>query len=205
VSKMLTPQGYNADGFKIDFTARIPSGPGIHVHGDRWGLELMKVYLEIIYSEAKKVKPDALIITHAPHPYLADVMDMVRLNDINKNKDAIAAMTLRARVARIACPDVLIDTDNWPIKDLASWRAYTRLQPELGIPSLYYVTHIDNSLEPLEAQDYQLIREVWARHRAGISKPATGKPLKKLGRGFSLKALWRSMRLRRRPALKSAW
>jgi hypothetical protein len=130
-----------------------------------WGLELMRLYLCIIYDEAKKTKRDALVMAHTPHPYLADVLDMVRLNDINTGQDIGKAMTHRARVARIACPQAVVDTDNWPITDKAAWREYTRLQPELGVPSLYYASHIDSTLEPLEAADYQLIRETWARYR----------------------------------------
>lgn len=164
VRRMLSPAGYNADGFKIDFTARIPSGPGICTHGDLWGLELMRSYLAILHSEAKKVKPDALIMTHTPHPYLADVVDMIRLNDINCGADINRAMTHRARVATIACPNAPIDTDNWPMPDKESWRKYTRLQPSLGVPSLYFSTHIDSTGEPLTAEDYQLIRDTWQEH-----------------------------------------
>ena len=47
----------------------------------------------------------------------------------------------------------------------AAWRAYTRLQPGLGVPSLYYVTHIDSTGEALEAEDYALIRDAWAQYR----------------------------------------
>ncbi len=173
VRNMLAEWGYKADGFKIDFSARVPSGPGIHTYGDVWGLELMKLYLRIIYDEVKKTKPDALVIAHTPHPYLADVLDMVRLNDINTNTDVNKAMTHRARVARIACPDAIVDTDNWPITNKAAWREYVRLQPELGVPSLYYASHIDSTLEPLDAADYQLIQETWARHRAKVRR-ATG-------------------------------
>src|SRR5690606_17297622 len=114
---MLGAEGYDADGFKLDFTARIPSGPGLALHGDAWGLELMRLYLSILHSEAKATKPDALMMTHTPHPYLADLVDMIRLNDINEGSDVNAAMRHRARVAGIACPDALIDTDNWPIPD----------------------------------------------------------------------------------------
>jgi hypothetical protein len=163
---MLSSDGYDADGFKIDFTARIPSGPGLRAHGIEWGLELMKRYLSILYSEAKQVKPDALIMSHTPHPYLADVLDMIRLNDINIGQDVNRAMTHRARVARIACPEAIIDTDNWPITDKATWRRYMEIQPDLGVPSLYFATHIDFTQEPLGAEDYALIREVWARSRA---------------------------------------
>jgi hypothetical protein len=156
---------YGADGFKIDFTARIPCGPSAKSYGNIWGLELMKRYLFLIYDEAKKIKPDALIMSHTPHPYLADVLDMIRLNDINTGKDISKAMTHRARIASIACPDAIIDTDNWPITNRASWREYIRLQPELGIPSLYYASHIDSTGEALEAEDYALIREAWSKYR----------------------------------------
>jgi hypothetical protein len=165
VQRMISSNGYDADGFKIDFTARIPSGPGLNIHGDIWGLELMRLYLSILHSEAKRVKPDALIMAHTPHPYLQDVVDMIRLNDINRGRDVNQAMTHRAWVAAIACPKLNIDTDDWPMPDKAAWRAYTRLQPELGVPSLYYVTHIDSTSEALDAEDYQLIRDAWAQYR----------------------------------------
>lgn len=165
VRRMLSPGGYNADGFKIDFTARIPSGPGIRRFGQLWGLELMKEYLGAIYDETKRVKPDALVMTHTPHPYLADVLDMIRLNDMNIGSDIPRAMAHRARVARIACPQAIIDTDNWPISDKATWRAYLELQAEIGVPSLYYSSHVDATGEPLEAADYELVRTVWQAYR----------------------------------------
>ncbi len=176
IRNMLSPQGYDADGFKIDFTARIPSGPGICVAGDLWGLELLHCYLDIIYSEAKRVKPDALIIAHTPHPYLSGLLDIIRLNDVNIGADICKAMTMRARVASIACPDAIIDTDNWPMPDKAAWREYVSLQPDLGVPSLYFASHIDNTQEALGPDDYQLIRECWAGYRAKM--PLQQKELK---------------------------
>ena len=170
IQRMLGPEGYDADGFKLDFTARIPSGPGLHTAGNAWGLELMKRYLGQIYSEAKLVKPEALVMTHTPNPYLADVLDMIRLNDINMHKDVAQAMRHRARVARIACPGALIDTDQWPITNKADWRTYTSLQPDLGVPSLYYASHIDATREPLDADDYALLRASWARYREAQAK-----------------------------------
>jgi hypothetical protein len=162
---MLGADGYDADGFKIDFTARIPSGPALRVHGNIWGLELMRCYLAIIHDEAHRVKPDALVMTHTPHPYLADVVDMIRLNDINTGKDVIEAMTHRAKIAAIACPNAVIDTDNWPITNKAVWREYVRLQPSLGVPSLYYASHIDTTREPLDEEDYALIRSAWKEYQ----------------------------------------
>jgi hypothetical protein len=170
IRRMLSADGYDADGFKIDFTARIPSGPALRTAGNAWGLELMKRYLGQIYTEAKLVKPDALVMTHTPNPYLADVLDMIRLNDINMHKDVSQAMRHRARVAAIACPAAVIDTDNWPITNKADWRTYTTLQPELGVPSLYYASHIDSTKEPLTEDDYALLRTAWARYRAARKK-----------------------------------
>ena len=171
VRHMLSSDGYGADGFKIDFTARIPAGPNLKIHGDIWGLELMHLYLSILHSEAKHIKPDALIMAHTPHPYLQDVLDMIRLNDINSGRDINQSMTHRARVAAMACPNLIIDTDNWPMPNKAAWRAYTRLQPELGVPSLYYVTQIDATGEALGAEDYALIRESWSQYRDRFRVP----------------------------------
>jgi hypothetical protein len=168
VRQMLSPEGYGADGFKIDFTARIPAGPGMRLHGAAWGLELMKRYLAIVYDEAKQAKPDALVMTHTPHPYLADVLDMIRLNDIPERRpdvDVRAVMTHRARVAAIACPNAVVDTDNWPLAGRAAFRAYLDLQAELGVPSLYYSSHMDSSGEPFTPEDYRLVREMWDRYR----------------------------------------
>lgn len=164
VRRMLGREGYDADGFKLDFSARIPSGPGLQRAGALWGLELLQTYLAILADEARRVKPDALIVAHTPHPYLADLVDMIRLNDINTGKPIVPAMTHRARVAAAACPGALIDTDNWPVTDRASWREYLRVQPSLGVPSLYYVDHIDSTGEPLEEDDMALLREHWASY-----------------------------------------
>ena len=170
VRRMLSPDEYDADGFKIDFTHRIPTGPGLRCYGDAWGLELMRRYLHIIYQEAKVVKPDALVMTHTPHPYLSDVLDMIRLNDMvdltrlddpNYRVDVSATLRNRSAVARIGCPSALIDTDNWPVRDKASWREFVKLQPTIGVPSLYFATHIDLTQEPLNDSDYRAVREAW--------------------------------------------
>jgi hypothetical protein len=193
IVEMLSPDGYDADGFKIDFTARIPSSPGVKMHGNLWGLELMKKYLWIVYDETKKVKPDALIMTHTPHPYFADVVDMVRLNDINIDHDVNSAMARRAKVASIACPNALIDTDNWPMKNKAAWRKYLKLQPELGIPSLYFTSHIDKTLEVLNEKDFSLIRKVWDKHRRNLATQSNSECQnlrKKKKKFFSLNINW---------------
>lgn len=152
---------FDADGFKVDFTARTPSGPGLTRHGAPWGAELLHKLLSILYSEAKAVKPDALVITHTPNPYFRDVTDMIRLNDVNTRQPVLPQMLHRAKVARAACPDLLIDTDNWQMPDRATWRRYLEVQGQLGVPSLYYATHVDLTEESFEEGDYAAIAEVW--------------------------------------------
>ena len=93
---------------------------------------------------------------------------------MNTAHPVVAAMQHRARVARLACPRALIDTDNWPMPNRAAWRDYVQVQPDLGIPSLYFATHVDATGEPLEAEDYALVRAAWARHRAGRGEAERG-------------------------------
>lgn len=160
---MLSPRGLDADGFKIDFTARIPSCPGCEKYGQHWGLELMRDYLSMVHGSAKAIKKDALIMCHCPHPYLADQLDMIRLNDVNIGRPVCPQMLHRAKVARAALPDKLIDTDNWPMPDKSSWLEYVKLQPDLGVPSLYYLWHMDNSPEDITDQDLDTVRLSWRR------------------------------------------
>jgi len=166
VRLMLSADGYDADGFKVDFSARVPSGPGLTRHGREWGVELLYKLLWILYDEAKRVKPDALVVTHTPNPYFAHVTDMVRLNDINGAAPVVPQMIHRAQVAQAACPTLLIDTDNWPMPNRTQWREYLAVQLDLGVPSLYFATDLDcGGGEPLEPIDYANLRAVFAEAR----------------------------------------
>ncbi|GGO26038.1 hypothetical protein GCM10008949_16430 [Deinococcus humi] len=158
---------YGADGFKVDFSARTPSGPGLTRHGTAWGIHLLHRLLWILRDEAKRCKSDALVMTHTPNPVFANVTDMIRLNDVNIGQDVNDQMTHRARVTRAALPHHPVDTDNWPMPSLDAWRAYTQLQPQLGIPSLYFVSHVDSDRQALTPDDYALVRGIWAQWRAG--------------------------------------
>jgi len=172
---MLGRDGYDADGLKIDFTAQSPSGPGLRAHGPQWGMELLHRLLAIMYHGSKDAKADALIVAHAPNPYFADVADMVRLNDmlrlerIRPRTDVVRQMRHRAKVAAAACPELLIDTDDWQVPDRAAWRAYAALQPSLGVPCLYFTDHVGVSGEPLLEEDYQMLRATWAAYRRAIA------------------------------------
>jgi hypothetical protein len=170
---LLSPEGLDADGLKIDFTQRAPSGASLRPTGDTWGIALLHRMLDTIYRAAKRAKPDALIVTHTPHPAFADVTDMIRLNDLairepsGKPVAPADQMRFRAGVVRAALPDHPIDTDDWPMPDRAEWRRYAAEKTELGVPALYYVDGIDESGEAFDASDYELIRTTWRSYRDG--------------------------------------
>ena len=107
------------------------------------------------------------MMTHTPHPAFVDVTDMIRLNDmIGGVRSVVPQMRHRAQVALAACPELLIDTDDWRVPSLAAWREYLEVKPELGIPSLYYVSHLDATGEALEPRDYAAIAAAWSRWEA---------------------------------------
>ena len=89
---------------------------------------------------------------------------MLRLGDIYTHRpdSVVPEMTFRAEMARIADPDWLVDTDGWPIPSLTAFREYVDVQPTLGVPSLYYATHLDTTGEPLTPDDYARIRKAWS-------------------------------------------
>ncbi|HET8630336.1 MAG TPA: hypothetical protein VFL91_23200 [Thermomicrobiales bacterium] len=187
----------DADGFKIDFTHLLPLGPcaGDALQpwaeervwerapvtpsaGGHWGLELLRAWLEVISTAAREAKPDALVMAHAANPYLADLIDVLRLNDVAETADPRASvvpdMRRRARVARAASPYWLLDADNWPTATRAQWRDYVRAQAtgDLGVPSLYHAERFgwlatDEALTP---EDYATVRAVWAEYRAGLDE-----------------------------------
>ena len=105
-----------------------PPGRAVSSAGGAWGIALLHELLATVYAAAKEAKPDALVMTHTPHPGFVDVTDMIRLNDVlspsGTRLPVVEQMELRAAVTRAACPELLIDTDDWPIGDLDTWRAY---------------------------------------------------------------------------------
>jgi hypothetical protein len=66
---------------------------------------------------------------------------------------------------RAACPEVPIDTDDWSVPDLATWRDYLGVKLDLGVPALYYSTHVDSTGEAFGEEDYAALRDAWARWR----------------------------------------
>lgn len=193
------PGCLNADGFKIDFTQTLPSERGIfrnyltnawgvlsqeerHVYEPidrrrsfietfeaKWGVELLKAYISIIYSRMKEIKGDSMLITHTANPYFADVVDVLRLNDLDGTLgDVTAIMRSRAEIAMLCNPYWLIDTDNDLMVNKEMWRKYILLQPQLGIPDTYYISALAVSGEQFEDEDYELLRNVWEAYRKSL-------------------------------------
>ena len=182
VFRMLGSDGLDADGLKIDFTGRTPSGADLIHSGDGWGIELLRRLLELVRDEAKRVRPDCLLIGHVPEPTLAPLLDMLRLNDMLRLDDPaprvpiVPQMRYRASVVAAANPEHLIDTDDWCAPDLENWRQYAEVKPMLGVPALYYATALDLSGELFEERDYDLLRATWARYREREGLPARTGP-----------------------------
>jgi hypothetical protein len=170
VARMLGTDGLDADGLKIDFTARTPSGYAAESAGG-WGIALLHELLRVVYDAAKAAKPDSLVVTQTPHPAFVDVTDMIRLNDMLRLGDGTAPASVvpqmrhRAQVVRAACPELLIDTDDWAVPSLAAWREYLREKPALGVPALYYADFLDGSGARLGPEDYEALRETWSEWR----------------------------------------
>ncbi|QDW63359.1 hypothetical protein [Oerskovia sp. KBS0722] len=181
VTHLVSPQGLDADGFKVDFTQRAPSGRNLTSAGDRaqgggpWGISALHALMRTVHVAAKAAKPDALVVNHTVNPLFADVTDMVRLNDVLERDPSgakvpvVDQLRFRAAVAHAALPGLPVDTDQWPMPDRDGWRAYVETQGSLGVPALYYVDAIDGSGEPLGDEDLALVARSWRTYRAGLA------------------------------------
>ncbi|MFE5291885.1 hypothetical protein ACFQ8T_06855 [Isoptericola sp. NPDC056618] len=177
VHGLLSPEGLDADGFKLDFTQRAPSGSTLRAatddatHGGVWGIAALHRLLSTIHRAAHEAKPDAVVVTQAMSPLFADVGDIVRLNDVLERDPAgrrvgvVDQLRYRAEVVRRALPHHLQDTDQWPMPNRSEWAAYAAEQTAHGIPALYYVTSIDNSDEDVRAEDLAAVAEQWRAYR----------------------------------------
>jgi hypothetical protein len=173
---MLGEDGLDADGFKVDFTQRGPSGVSLQgspaTEDGGWGVAALHTLLRTLHDAAKAAKPDAMVIAHAMHPAFGGVEDVLRLNDMQERDESgrLVPIALQARVraaiATAALPRHPIDTDQWPMPDHAEWAAYVDVQPELGIPALYYLESIDNSGESITAADLEHVARSWRDYRA---------------------------------------
>ncbi len=157
----------NCDGFKIDFANCMPLGRYVTCHEKGvYGVELLKRFFLMMRDFAKEAKADALINCSCAHPYFDEIADHCRIHDYSDNamRNCVEVMTHRARLARAALPDVLIDTDAGGTCSRRDFHRWIKVQPELGIPDLYYLGAFKGT--PMDEEDVSLIREMWCKYEA---------------------------------------
>ena len=164
------------DGFKLDFTHKIPHSPGLALNNNSGGMELLREWLALVSTTLHVNKPDGFLISHCVNPYLLDLTDAFRLNDFTNQATSLTslkpALRHRVRVIKALKEDALIDSDNWPCYSKTQWQDYLGGQAtgEFGIPALYFATRIawGDCNSYLDDYDYSLIRTTWASYRASL-------------------------------------
>ena len=190
IHELLSPDGYDADGFKIDQLTYCPSqrSPcGGLRFGDceyraatdeplqlaggpdaPWGCELLYEHQKDMYTAAKAAKPDCLVTSSTVHPYFHDTFDMTRLHDTGPVEgDPIIAMAARAELSRAALPHKPIDSDDWITQDYQLWMRYTTQSHALGVPCTFYAERFvanwqqEPATTPIPLADLRRIGDAW--------------------------------------------
>lgn len=86
------------------------------------GPELAKRLVEIIHTEAKKTKPDALLIADTIAPWLGGKVDMLYLQPVKEKdrpfKESISSL---AKKANKSCPDTFLAWGIYPVYSRKEW------------------------------------------------------------------------------------
>lgn len=143
---------YNLDGVKMDYIGlfRDPAKTGPYRHPEKGlGIREIKIFYETFYRAAKSVKPDALVNCSVTDPRFEGFIDQNRMHDTHAGN---IEKEYRARLATLACPDLLIDSDGALM--LTDWAKQHYICAAIySIPSNYYtLTYHDR---PLAECDYK--------------------------------------------------
>jgi hypothetical protein len=148
------------DGFKEDWVDA-PSVAGLPIRASVAGIEFVRRFQEILYSETHKAKPDAMVETQTVNALFRDSSDLTRLNDIwYASRNVPEMMRVRARIANISGWPVL-DTDNASSTTLRDWWSYMLAQPTIGVPALYFVTRTESTLEAPSDAQWSALAGLW--------------------------------------------
>lgn len=79
----------------------------------------------------------------------------------DRAREVSIRMSQRQRIARAACPQALIDCDNSCAPTHAEWMDYMKTQPTLGVPSSYFLTAVDGTMEPITDDDWDELGHIW--------------------------------------------
>jgi hypothetical protein len=155
------------DGFKEDWVWA-PDLAGLSVPPELAGIEAVRHFQQILYSEAHRWRPDAMIETQTANAAFRDSSDVLRLNDIwYATRDVVGTMRERARIAHISGWQ-LVDTDNASSTTLETWWQYMEAQPSIGIPALYFLHRTESTLEEPPESDWVALQGIWQRYIAAL-------------------------------------
>ncbi|MGB6689345.1 MAG: TIM-barrel domain-containing protein [Terracidiphilus sp.] len=163
------------DGFKEDWVWA-PSAAGLPVPPELAGIEAVRRFQQILYTETHHWKPDAMVETQTANGAFRDSSDVLRLNDIwYATRDVVGTMRERARIAHISGWQ-LVDTDNASSTTLETWWDYMEAQPSIGIPALYFVHRTESTLEVPPDSDWVALAGIWGRYIAGLPSQGESRP-----------------------------
>jgi hypothetical protein len=153
-------QDIGIDGFKEDWVGA-PAIPGLPLTGAATGIEFVRRFQWILYSETHKWKPDAMVETQTVNALFRESSDLIRLNDIwYATRNVPDVLRLRARIANITGWP-LVDTDNASSTTLKDWWSYMQAQPTIGVPALYFVTRTESTQESPSAEQWDALAGLW--------------------------------------------
>ena len=153
-------QEIGVDGFKEDWVGA-PAAPGLPLTGTATGIEFVRRFQWILWSEAHQTKPDAMVETQTVNALFRESSDLIRLNDIWYGaREVPTMMQLRARIAKISGWP-LVDTDNASSTNLKEWWKYMQAQPSIGIPALYFVTRTESTQETPSEEQWKALAALW--------------------------------------------
>jgi len=151
------------DGFKEDWVGA-PAVPGLPLTGSATGIEFVRRFQWILWSETHKVKPDAMVETQTPNALFRESSDVTRLNDIwYATRNVPDVLRMRAEIAH-ASGWPLVDTDNASSTTLRDWWSYMQAQPSIGIPALYFVTKTESTQESPSNEQWRELARIWRNY-----------------------------------------
>lgn len=157
------------DGFKEDWVGT-PAVPGLPLTGPATGIEFVRRFQWILWSEAHAAKPDAMVETQTVNALFRESSDLTRLNDIwYATRNVPEVLRMRARIAHISGWPV-VDTDNASSTTLRDWWSYMQAQPSIGIPALYFVTRTEATQESPSADQWNALALLWQSYVDEIRK-----------------------------------
>ncbi|MFZ0746313.1 MAG: TIM-barrel domain-containing protein [Terracidiphilus sp.] len=160
------------DGFKEDWVWA-PDAAGLPVPPEFAGIEAVRRFQQILYSETHRWRPDAMVETQTTNLAFRDSSDVLRLNDIwYATRDVVGTMRERARIAHISGWQ-LVDTDNASSTTLETWWQYMEAQPSIGIPALYFLHRTESTLEEPPPSDWVALAGIWQRYIAALPENAS--------------------------------